>query len=44
MEMIKGILQQVEFPPYARRFLSDIVAASLTKCKLEFKKCAESKI
>ena len=43
-ERIMGILQQVEFPLYARRFLSDIVATKLTRNKLEFKKCAETKI
>ena len=38
-ERIMGILQQVEFPLYARQFLSDIVATKLTRCKLVFKKC-----
>ena len=37
----KGILHYAEFPLYDRRFLSDIVATSLTRCKLEFKKRAE---
>ena len=40
---IKEILHEAEFPLYARRFLSDIVATKLTRCKLEFKKCAGSK-
>ena len=40
----KGILRQAEFPLYARRILSDTVATSLTRYKLEFKKRVESKI
>ena len=41
---IKWILHLVEFLFYARRNLRNIVATQLTRCKLEFKKCARSKI
>ena len=40
---VEGILLNAEFPLNAKQFLSDIVATSLTKYKLEVKNCAESK-
>ena len=40
---LKGILHQVEFSFYARRFLSDIIATQLTRCKIECSETSEQR-